>query len=60
MYAATSLLFLSIIMCELPLIPTFGRSTTSTLPPASFTASANAMPLRRIVGQRESWSMKSP
>src|SRR5215831_3532050 len=40
MYAATSLLFLSIIiMCELPLIPTLGRSTTSTLPPALLTAS---------------------
>jgi hypothetical protein len=32
--AAISVLFLSIIiMCELPDIPTLGRSTTSTLPP---------------------------
>ena len=39
---------------RIPLIPTFGRSTTSTLPPASFTALANATPLRRMAGQRAS------
>src|SRR5262245_32161537 len=56
--AATSTLFLSIItMCELPLMPICGRSTISTLPPAALMASAKAMPLARIFGQRESRSM---
>src|SRR5215470_6674609 len=56
--AATSRLFLSIIiMCELPWIPALGRSTTSTLPPAAFIASAKATPVARIFGQRESRSM---
>src|SRR5882724_3286435 len=55
---ATSALFLSImIMCELPLMPTCGRSTTSTLPPAALMPSANARPVARIFGQRESRSM---
>src|SRR5262245_28746031 len=56
--AATSRLFLSIItMCELPLMPICGRSTISTRPPAALIASAKAMPLARIFGQRESCSM---
>src|SRR5436190_827698 len=56
--AATSRLFLSIItMCELPLMPICGRSTISTLPPAALMASAKAIPLARIFGQRESRSM---
>jgi hypothetical protein len=56
--AATSALFLSIItMCELPLMPACGRLTTSTLPPAALMASAKAMPLARIFGQRESLSI---
>src|SRR5437868_5931014 len=61
MSAATSRLFLSIIsMCELPRMPAFGRSTTSTLPPAARMASPNATPFLRIVGQRLSVSMPSP
>src|SRR6185295_6409386 len=61
MWAATSRLLRSIIsMCELPRKPACGRSTTSTLPPALVIASPNATPLRRIAGQRESCSMKSP
>jgi hypothetical protein len=38
-------------------MPACGRSTTSTLPPAAMIASAKAMPLARIFGQRESRSM---
>src|SRR5712671_3397333 len=58
---ATSALFLSImIMCELPLMPACGRSTTSTLPPAALMPSAKAVPVARIFGQRESCSIKSP
>src|SRR5579871_3564452 len=55
---ATSALFSSImIMCELPLMPCFGRSMISTSPPAALKPSAKATPVARIFGQRESRSI---
>src|SRR6266581_6685059 len=60
MSPATCRLFLSIIsMCELPRMPTFGRSTISTLPPAFEISPTKSTPFFLICGQRESSAMLS-